>query len=170
MRWRGRMRFSLATIMMLVVTAAAASALFAKVRQFTPAAKPYLKVDLPILFVISIPLTAIALGSLKKHTVVQIMLQTTLACLGFLSLIGLTEVGLQRPLLYWFQISFGLLVTLPLTARRFVKTELDRGPRRDWWMRTYEAILFSFMTMMLVLLGVLLQFILNMLMPNILKL
>jgi hypothetical protein len=157
MRLLRKVRFSLATVMMLVVMAAASAALFIKVRHHTPDAKPYLKIDTPVLFTLSIVLTATALGSLKSHSAVQTMLQATLACLGFLSLVGLAEQGLERPLLYWFQASFGLFVTLPLLARRIVKTEMDRGLRRDWWKKTFEAAFFSFLTMMLVLLGLLLQ-------------
>ncbi len=158
MRLLKKVRFSMATAMMLVATSAAASALFAKVREHAPSAtKPYLKIDAPVLFVLSIGLTAIALGSLKGHSANQTMLQVMLACLGFLSLIGLAEAGLARPLLYWFQASFGVLVTVPLLARRIVKTEMPRGPRRDWWKRMCEAVFFSFLTMMLVLLGIFVQ-------------
>jgi len=155
---RYKVRFTLSTVMMLVVTSAAASALFAKVREHTPvASKPYLKIDAPALFVLSIVLTAVALGALKAHSAVQTMLQITLACLGYLSLIGLAELRLERPLLYWFQGSFGILVTLPLLARRLVKSEMPRGERRDWWKKTCESVFFSFLTMMLVLAGIFIQ-------------
>src|ERR1700735_900641 len=101
-----KMRFSLATVMMLVVVAAAVSALFAKVYRYAPAdTKPYLKIDAPVLFTLSIVLTAVALGALKSHTAFQTMLQITLACVGFLSLIWMVEQGWERPLLYWFQVS-----------------------------------------------------------------
>jgi hypothetical protein len=170
MRLLRKMRFSMATIMMLVVTAAAASALFARVREHTPAAtQPYLRIDAPILFTLSILLTAVALGALKSHTAFQTMLQTTIACVGYLTLIWLAERGLERPLLYWFQVSFGLLVTLPLLARRIVKSEMPRGERRDWWKRTFEAVFFSFLTMMLVLMGLLLQWIVAMLSMQVIK-
>jgi hypothetical protein len=155
-----KMRFSMATVMMLVVAAAACSALFAKAREHIPAAnQTYLRFDAPFLFTLSIVLTAVALGALKGHTPIQMMLQTTIACLGYVSLIGLAEARMERPLLYWFQISFALLVTIPLLARRSVKAGMARGPRRDWWKGTCEAVLFSFFTMMLVLLGLLIQFI-----------
>jgi hypothetical protein len=156
---RNRVRFTLATVMMLVVTSAAASALFAKVREHAAVAtKPYLKIDAPVLFVLSIVLTAVALGSMKGHSAVQTMLQVTVACLGYLSLIWLAEAMLERPLLYWFQVGFGVLVAAPMWARNVVKTEMDRGPRRDWWKKTFEAVIFAFLTMNLVLLGILIQF------------
>ncbi len=152
-------RFSLALAMMLVVTAAAISALFVKIYEHIPTTnQPYLKVDAPVLFLLSIVLTAIGLGALKGHNAVQMMLQITVACLSYVSLIGLAETGRERPLLYWFQIGFGLLVTIPLVARQSVKTRIERGPRRKFWKNTCEAIFFAFLTMMLVLLGLLLQF------------
>ncbi len=159
MKFLRKVRFTMAMVMMMVVTAAVASALFAKIRQHVAAPnQPYLKVDAPILFVLSIGLTAAALGALKGHTAVQMMLQMTVACLGFVVLIGLAEAGWVRPLLYWFQASFGVLVTVPLLARRYVKVEMGRGPKRTWWKNTYEAVFFAFLTQMLVLLGLLLQF------------
>ena len=60
------------------------------------------------------------------------------------------ETGRERPLLYWFQISFGLLATVPMVARRLVKTEMERGPRRTRWKKTCEAFFFAFLTMLLV--------------------
>ena len=152
----GKFRFSLASTMMLVATAGAASALFAKVyRLIPPVGQPYLKIDVPVLFILSIFLTAVALGALKSHSAVQTMLQVALACLGYLSLIALSEWGQPRPLLYWFQAGFGILVTAPMLARRLVKTEMERGPRRTWWKKTFEAVVFSFLTMLLVLAGAL---------------
>lgn len=134
--------------------------LFVKVRRIPKLANQTylnLKVNAPVLFVVSIGTTAVALASLKCHSGVQTMLQITIACLGYLSLIELAELGMERPLLYWFQTSFAILVTLPLLGRRIVKTEMERGPRRTWWMRTFEAIFFSYLTMTLVLVGMLSQ-------------
>src|SRR5206468_6751026 len=118
MRLLRKFRFSMAMAMMMVVTAAAASALFAKVHAHVPASsQPYLKIDAPVLFLLSIGLTSVALGALKGHAAWQMMLQITVACLSYVSLIGLAESGRERPLLYWFEVSFGLLVTAPLLAR-----------------------------------------------------
>lgn len=155
-----RFRFSMATILMLVVTAAAGSALFAKVRQLfgDGGGNPTWTVDIPTLLTLAIALTAIALGALKGHSAVQIMLQATLAYLGYLSVLWLVEAEWHRLLLYWFQVTFALTVALPLVARRIVKNELPRGPRRRLWMRTFEAVVFSFLNMVLVLVGVLFEY------------
>ncbi len=165
-----KFRFSLALAMMLVVTAAAASALAVKIHRHIPASnQPYLRIDAPILFLLSIGLTAVGLGALKGHNLVQMMLQITIACLGYVSLIGLAETGRERPLLYWFQFSFGVFVTVPLVARQMVKARIERGPRRKRWKNTCEAVFFAFLTMMLVLIGLMLQFLAAYAVPSLAK-
>jgi hypothetical protein len=149
-----RIRFSLATIMMFVLAAAAASALYAKALDRTElVGTPDWKFDVPTLFLLGIVLTALALGSWKSHTAVQIMLQVTLACLGCLTLIWIGEAKYERAVRYWFQACFASTVTLPLIARGIVKSSLPRGPRRNWWKKTCEAVFFSFVNMMLVTAG-----------------
>jgi hypothetical protein len=153
-----KFRFSMATVMMLVVTAAVAFALFAKTRDHIPTAQhPYLAVDAPAVFVTSIVLTAIALGALKSHSPGQVMLQVVLACLSYIGLISLAELGAFRPLLYWFQASFAVLAAGPLVVRASVKADMERGPRRTWWKKSTEAVLFSFFTVVIVLISSFLQ-------------
>jgi hypothetical protein len=145
-----RIRFSLATIMMFVLAAAASSALYAKILQHSNAiAEPGWFFDIPTLFLLAIVLTALALGSWKAHSAVQIMLQTTLACLGCLTLIWIGEAQYDRALRYWFQGCFAATVTIPLVARAIVKSTLARGPRRNWWKKTCEAVVFSFLNIIL---------------------
>jgi hypothetical protein len=154
-----KIRFSMGTTMMFVLTAAAATALFTKIRRHTGAitTQPGWKTDVPSLFLLAIVLTAIALGSWKEHTAVRILLQVTLACLGCLTLIWIGEAQYERAIRYWSQGTFAALVTIPMLARRFVKSALPRGPRRDWWKKTCEAVFFSFLTIMLITVGGLLQ-------------
>jgi hypothetical protein len=157
----GRVRFSLATGMMLVVTAAAASAFFVKLSKYSENIAPassISKLDPPILVTLAIGLTAVALGALKGHSAAQMMLQATLAYLGYLSLIWLSEGGWARLVLYWFQIAFALTVALPLLARRLVKSGMPRGPRRTWWKRTFEAMAFAFLNMLLVAVGAMIEY------------
>ena len=85
------------------------------------------------------------------------MLQVTLACFGCLTLIWIGEAKYERAIRYWCQGTFAATVTLPMLGRRFVKSGLPRGPRRDWWKKTCEAVFFSFLTMILVSVGGLLQ-------------
>lgn len=154
-----KMRFTMGAIMMFVLMVAAAMALFVKIQQYTdPVTLPGLKTDVPSLFLLAIALTAVALGSWKGHTVVQIMLQVTLACFITLTLIWIGEAQYERAIRYWCQATFAATVTLPMIARRFVKSGMARGPRRDWWKKTCESVFFSFLTMMLVAAGGLFQF------------
>jgi hypothetical protein len=180
MRLIRKIRFSMRTIAMLVLTAAVASALFAKIMQHTGAiAQPGWKLDAPSLFLVAIGLTALALGSWKEHTAVQTMLQMSLTCVGCLVLIWIGEAQQERALRYWFQGTFAATVSLPMLARRIVKAELPKGPRREWWKKTCdamvlkaelpkgprrewwkktcEAMVFSFLNMMLVTAGGILQ-------------
>jgi hypothetical protein len=163
MRLLWRIRFSTGTIMMFVLTAAAAMALFVKIRHYTDVvlvgilAAAGWRIDVPSLFLLAIGLTALALGSWKEHSAAQIMLQVTCACVGCLTLIWIGEAQYERAIRYWCQGMFAATVTIPMMARRFVKTGLPRGPRRDWWKKTCEAVFFSFLTMLLVTAGGLLQ-------------
>jgi hypothetical protein len=158
MRLIRRIRFSMGTIMMFVLMAAAVMALFVKIRQHTDAVLPAgWKIDVPSLFLLAIGLTALALGSWKEHSAVQMMLQVTLACVGCLTLIWIGEAQYERAIRYWCQGMFAATVTIPMLARRFVKTGMARGPRREWWKKTCEAVSFSFLTMLLVTAGGLLQ-------------
>ena len=153
-----RIRFSMSAIMMFVLTAATASALYVKILQHTgPIGTPGWTVDVPSLFLLGISLTAVALSSWKEHTAFQTMLQMTLTCTGCLILIWIGEAHQERVIRYWFQGTFAATVSLPLLARRFVKSELPKGPRRDWWKKTCEAVFFSFLNMMLVSAGGLFQ-------------
>jgi hypothetical protein len=153
MRRTRTIRFSMATAMMLVATAAAGSAFFVKVQKHAPGRRPHMKVDAPVLAVLAVGLTAVAVGAYRGHTASQMMLQMTIACLAFVVLIGMAEAKMDRAMLYWFQAAFGLVVTIPLLARRAVTTRMEPGPRRDWWRGTCEALVFSFVTMILVVLG-----------------
>ncbi len=152
----GKVRFSMATLMIFVLTAAMASALFAEVRQHLPASLSRTvkdaswTTDIPALLILAIGLTGIALGAWKGHSAVQMMLQIGLAYLGCLFLIWLQEAGLERAFRYWFQGMFAATVVLPLLTRRYVKAEMPRGPRRDQWKKTTEAVAFTFLNLLLV--------------------
>jgi Ca2+/Na+ antiporter len=153
-----KLRFTMGAIMMFVLMVAAAMALFVKIQEHTDAVIPAgWKIDVPSLFLLAIVLTAVALGSWKEHMAVQIMLQVTLACFSCLTLIWIGEAQYERAIRYWCQATFAATVTLPMIARRFVKSGMARGPSRDWWKKTCEAVFFSFVTMLLVTAGGMLQ-------------
>jgi hypothetical protein len=154
----GRIRFTLAATMMFVLTAGAASALYVKIMQHMGALGALgWQFDVPTLCLLAIFLTAIALASLKTHSAVQTMLQATLACLGCLTWIWIAEAHYERAIRFWFQGLFAVTVALPLLARMIVKSTLPRGPRRTWWKKTCEAVVFSFLNIMLVSAGAIAQ-------------
>ncbi len=161
MRPSVRPRFTLAAAMMFVLTTGAASALYVKIWQrMEGIGVPgwmFAMVDVPTLFLLAIFLTAIALAALKQHSPVHTMLQVTLACLGCLSLIWIAEAHYGRAIRYWFQGIFAVTVAFPLLGRAIVKSKLPRGPRRDWWKKTCEAVIFSFLNIVLVSAGAVAQ-------------
>jgi hypothetical protein len=154
MAWSKKYQVPLRTLMMIVLTAGVACALFVKVGQHTAAITAVgWKVDVPTLFLLAILLTAVALGSWKEHSSFQIMFQITLACFGYLILLQLAETPFPRATRYWFQATFALAVCAPLVARRYVKSKLPRGARRDWWKKTCEGVFFAFLNLVLVSAG-----------------
>lgn len=156
----GRLRFSIADGAMFVLAAASASALFAKIHAMSVLKNETTwKFDSPTLVLLAIVLTAVALGAYKAHSAAQVLLQVTLGCLGYLSLLWLFESDSQRMLVYWFQSAFAVTVAGPMLARRFVKSSLPMGARRDWWKKTLEAVVFSFFNVLLVALGAFIQWI-----------
>lgn len=164
-----RFRFSMAAIMMLVVTSASAFALFMKVRAMldtaraNPRSNSSWPVDSPAILLIGIELTAIAIAAVRKHTAIQMMIQATLACLMLLVL--MYQLGhpsgignfVERTSRYWFQSCFALTVVLPLLAGRLLSAEMEPGPRLMWWRGTMESVLASFANLMLVGVGVLVE-------------
>jgi hypothetical protein len=70
MRFFQKFRFSMATILMFVVMAAAAMALFVKVQHLADdaAVPPGWKLDAPSLFLLAIFLTAVSLGSWRADS------------------------------------------------------------------------------------------------------
>ena len=91
---------------------AAGMALFVKIQQHTeglvrPAVlPPGWTLDIPSLFLLAIALTAVALGSWKEHTAVQIMLQVTLTCFSCLTLIWIGEAQYERAIRLYERLGF----------------------------------------------------------------
>jgi hypothetical protein len=151
-------RFSMGTIMMFVLAAAAGSALYAKVRSYSGVI-PHTgwKTDVPILCIVAVALTAVTLAAWKDHSSVLAMLQFSLACVGCLTLTWIVEAQWERGVRYWYQGTFALTVTLPILIRSYAKTRMPRGPRRDRAKRVCEAVFFSYLNILLVTIGILLQ-------------
>ena len=154
-----RPRITMASVMILVVTAASASALLVRLAKHLPPTPPSasMRYEIAGLFVAAIGLTGIALAARKRHSPYLAMLQITVACLGFLVLVSLAEISTIRPVLYWYQATFAALVVVPLVIRRVIKLRMDKSPRRAKWMKTCESLAFAFLNMILVMIGVLVQ-------------
>ena len=153
---RFRISFSIATLMMLVVTVASAAALVMRVLLFLQtelrkSLHPY-TADMAALWILGIVLTGVALAAWRGHTANQAMARISLSCLAFLYALSVSKLD-SRVAFYWLQSLFGVLVVLPLLARGWNKTRLDLGPRRTWWLGTCEAVAFAYLNMLLVLAG-----------------
>jgi hypothetical protein len=148
-----RFRISMASIMMLVVAAAAASALFTKIVGTISGEFGEWKYDVPAVIIIAVALTAIALGAFRNHSGIQMMIQATGAYLGFLSMIWIIEQEHYRIAIYWFQILFAGLVVFPFLARRFARARSGVEDDPGWLARATEALPLAFGNMILVLAG-----------------
>ena len=166
-----RLRISLATLMIIVITAAAASALFSRLVRHMPAgsAPASIRYDVATLVVMAVVLTGMAIAARKGHSPRLAMFQITVACLGYLGLLSLAEISTGRPIFYWYQATFAALVVVPLIARRLVKRRIEKGPRRTLWMKRCESVAFAFLNMVLVLIGVGVQLIIVVVVTNVLK-
>ena len=151
-----RPRLTMATVMVLVITAGSASALFARLAHHLPPIPPSssMRYEIAGLFVAAIGLTGVAIAARKRHSPYLAMLQITVACLAYLILISVAEISRLRPVLYWYQIAFAVLVVIPLVVRRIIKLRMEKSPRRAQWMKTCESLAFAFLNMILVLIGV----------------
>jgi hypothetical protein len=145
---RRRFRFSIGTMMLFVLTAASASAMAARLHHLLQGDERW-AIDVPALGTLAISLTAVAIVSVRRGTLHQGMLQVALCCALVLATVGLIEADWTRALPYWFQTCFALIVALPLALRR---TE------RPWSLWASEVLLGAFANLMLVLVGVFLQF------------
>lgn len=152
-------RLTMATVMYLVVTAAAATALMVRLGRHIPPIPQgtTLRYEIAGLFVGAIVLTAVALAARKRHSAYLAMVQITVACLAFLSLISIAEVSTFRPVLYWYQATFAVLVVIPLVIRRIIKLRMDKSPLRASRMKLCESFAFAFLNLVLVMIGVLVQ-------------
>lgn len=154
-----RFRISMASIMMLVVVAATASALFAKIVEIISSEFAEWKYDIAAVFVLAIALTAIALGALRSHSGVQMMIQATAVYLSFLSIIWIVEREHYRIAIYWFQVLFAGTVAFPLLALRFAKADAEGETGQGWPRRLFESLPLAFGNLILVFLGVWFQWI-----------
>ncbi len=137
-RW---VRFSIWSMMLLVLASASASALFVKVRKLAEPAGADLALDLPILVVLCITLNALFLTTIRKHNIYQLMIQVSVACGLLLGDIYLLE-SKSRLVHYIAPINFAALLLIPFVLRRLGKRKGPRTARQNLvrlFYRSYAA-------------------------------
>lgn len=117
-------RFSIRSLMLLVLCAASASALFAKLQSlWAPIGGDYV-VDGPALVVLGIGLNAVFLAAIRKHSIYQYMFQVTVACGLLLGDVRLFEYK-SRLVHYALAINIFALLIAPFLLRTLYR----RKPR-----------------------------------------
>ncbi len=153
-----RFRFSLGSLMVFILTAAAASALYAKIIELlNGTANPISAYDVANVVLIALLLSSTIVVCIRRETVNQGMFQVTLSCVVILATLALIEENLVRLLLYWAQLCFAVLLVLPLVLRRLALDGEETESRRAWLVWVAEVLLGSFANIILVLLGILIQ-------------
>lgn len=160
-----RVRLTMGTMMIGVLTAAVASALFAELRQLikTPQSLA-LQVDVPTIVLLGISLNAVALGCWRKLTVEQVLAQIAICC--FLILVGawIWDAKLTRVLRYWLQLSFGVAFVLPLLVQTVVGGDARNSPRNPWLISSLNNVMLAYVNFVVVLLVAVFQTIIILLM------
>lgn len=110
-----RWRVSLATLMLMVLTAALGVATFVKVRlQFDPVSTE--ATDLPAVFVIAVALTGLAIGGARRYTTDQTLIHISTAYAVVTSGILFAEMS-DRLALYWLEIVVAATIAVPFTVQ-----------------------------------------------------
>jgi hypothetical protein len=154
----GVVRVTLGTAMVAVLTAAAASALFAKIhRVLTPVpsntrATPLgLARDYPLVTLLAVGLTGIVVGCARRSGPNATMLPIAAACGVGLVLIWVVESHTAYTI-YLFEALFGLLFALPLLARRLA-SRMEGGPWRARTIAVLDLLINCFLIVVFSLVG-----------------
>lgn len=125
-----RFRVSMRTLMIFVLAAAVASALFIELaRPFKAKSLTTWAIDVPTIVLLGIALNAVALGCWLRISPDRVLVQFTLCCLLVLGGVWLWQSKFDRGLLYWLQISFAVVVVVPLAGRAMLTRDEIRQAR-----------------------------------------
>lgn len=159
-----RLRITMADVLWLVLAAGAGSALFARLLLLLKPKGFGSDWDLHIaaVLVLAITLTCAAYGAWRGLAFARTMLCIAASHAQFLALVLAVEWVKGAPprarlLLYWLQGCFALTVLAPALVLRLVVADMEPGPRRDLMRQVCEALLGSYASMLLVLVGGALQ-------------
>lgn len=156
-----RVRFSIGTLMVLVLASTLVVALFFQLVKLSESiGSGLLGGHGPAVLVLAIVLTAVALGCWRGASLDAIGFQISTCCALALVAIGFHQAGWYRPLIYWFQGVFALTIVTPLVGRR-----LSPRARPPWVDAAGQALFLSGCNLLLVLVGTSLQLFLFELIP-----
>lgn len=144
MRISGPARFSIASLMLLVLTSGAAAALYFKLLKLFENSGSY-AIDGPVLMLLCIGLNAIALATSRRHNAYQLLTQITIACALLLSDIHLLEWK-TRIVHYAIPINLFALLAAPIVLRTLGRTKRKSTPARRFaksLYRTYALAVFN---------------------------
>lgn len=139
-----RLRFTMRTLMIFVLTAAVASAMFGELARLLKGLPMNLAIDVPSIVLTAIALNAVALGCLLRLSVDQVLVQITVCCLLVLAGAWLWEWKLDRGLRYWLQASFAAVVVLPLLIKAAAMSEDDPSTRSRRVVAGVEVLLLAY--------------------------
>src|SRR4051812_16155527 len=93
-----RLRVRMSTLMVFVLTAAVASALFVELRRLLKpmGSSARVDIDVPTVLILGLALNAAALGALRRLAPVQVLVQISVCCLLFLTGVWACEWHLWR--------------------------------------------------------------------------
>jgi hypothetical protein len=115
--WGFRLR--LGTMLLLVMAAAPALAIYAKLSEDN------LGPDEPTVMLLAIVLTGIAVGAWRRASPGQVIAQIGLTCAALLSLMQYSDTRLAN---YWLALVFAVAIVLPLLARAPARAAHDSPP------------------------------------------
>lgn len=130
-------RFSIASLMLLVLTCGAAAALYFKLLKLFENAGTY-AIDGPVLCVLCIGLNALALAISRRHNAYQFLTQITIACALLLTDIHLFEWKM-RIVHYAIPINLIALLAAPIVLRRLGRTKRRSTPMRRFAKSMYRS-------------------------------
>ena len=136
-----RLKISIATLMMLVVTAASALALFAGINERWHGPPDVIN-PWPVVMVIAIIANGLILAALRKHASTQAMLQITVVCVLFSAFIRWNEAYWALFLLLHYSpfVLFLVLVLLWIGLPAILIMEVSES-QRSMWIKIFEPML-----------------------------
>lgn len=149
-------RITMSTMLVAVLASAAGAAMAARTYRLFGRSDP--GIDISALLLIAVVLTAVAIGLVRRISAVGVLLQITVCCIFITGIVEVSEI-VPRFLRYALQVWFALMVVLPLALRRIAAPDPRGKPHRPRLLVFSEFLLTCGAILLLVWLGMLIQFI-----------